>query len=547
MIWTDIEESDYALVKANKLPGRLIGSHSLEAWGFRLGKLKGDFGKKNDWSHWTPEMQSYCEQDVEVGADLFHFIEAQQYSEVAIQLEHDFAAIIYKMEQRGFAFDLKGATELYGKLVKRREELYSELQRVFPPKTVEWETPKKKQKRSKVVPFSPASRKQVAERLMELGWKPTKKTEGGAPAVDEQVLEHLPYPEAKPLAEYFLIQKRIGQLAEGSQAWIKSEKNGRVYHRVVTNGTVTGRCTHHSFNITQVPKVTSPYGPECRALFTATPGMKLVGADASGLELRCLAHYLARYDGGEYAKTVCEGDIHSLHRDAFGLPPTKEGRDNGKTATYGHLYGGQEEVVGAALKKLSDEHEAKAQQIEVPPAAIKRMAKRGPVTPDRIANWKRGRYGKNRIMSGIKGFQQLVDDVMDRAFGPVVSVTPTGRKIRDKSKGRGYLVGLDGRKLKVRSEHSCLNTLLQSAGAILMKKAVVLWYEELIARGYQWDKDFGLCSSNHDEVQADARPEIAEEVGQVFVDSIVRAGQHFKFRCPVTGTFAVGDNWKETH
>src|SRR5690606_31621074 len=181
------------------------------------------------------------------------------------------------------------------------------------------------------------SRTHIYKRLKDkYNWKPKEFTEKGTPKVSEEVLESLPYPEAELLNEYLMIQKRISQLAEGHSAWLKMVRpDGRIYGSVITNGAVTGRMTHNSPNLAQVPAVNVPYGKECRSLFTVPDDRVLVGADASGLELRCLAHYMARFDKGAYARELLEGDIHTANQKAAGLPT----RDNAKTFIYAFLYG----------------------------------------------------------------------------------------------------------------------------------------------------------------------------------------------------------------
>lgn len=564
LIWTDIDQDDYILAKKGTLPARLIGSHSLESWGYRLGVLKGEFHRSGDFSKWSPEMQSYCEQDVNVNLALVNAIARQNYSEEAIELEHRFAEIIYRMMGHGFAFDEVKAGRLYGELVGRRDVLTKQLQTTFPPKVIIYHTPKKRIEKTKTIPFNPGSRQQVAERLVGLGWKPTKLTETGLPAVDESVLETLTLPEAKPLSEYFLVEKRIGQLAEGKQAWLKNVRGGRVYHRVKTNGAVTGRCAHHSFNIAQVPSValgkdgSLVYGPEggwgteCRELFCPSSGLIQVGADASGIELRCLAHYLAAYDGGAYVQAVTEGDVHTTNQQAFGLPPGKAARNGqSKPSIYALVYGAANEKLGGTLMRLEDQHEEAAQALAVPASAKKQMAKAGPITPVRLANWKRGAYARSRVVKNITGYAELTEAIATLISGPIVRywVDEEGerRPVRDKTKARGWLRGLDGRRLRIRSPHAALNTLLQSAGALIVKKATVIWYDSLIARGLVWGRDFALLAHVHDEIQSEARPEVAAIVGQTFVDAIRQAGESWGFRCPLTGEYKIGNSWAATH
>lgn len=342
LIYTNLVERDQQFIRKHpEFPLKLIGRHSLESWGWRLGNYKGDF--KGPWDTWTQEMQDYCEQDVEVTAALWKLMCDKGYSEEAIQLEHEVAEVIFRQEQAGFAFDVEAAQELYAELVGKRIELTHKAQQVFKPWYVNKGefTPKKDNAKAgytgnatlcrvHLQHFNPGSRDQIADRLSKLRqWKPKVFTDGGKPQVDETVLGALPYPEAKVLSEYMLIEKRIGQLAEGANAWLKLERKGRIHGTVLTNGAVTGRATHNSPNIAQVPKASDkvPYGKQCRALFGATQGRVLVGADLSGLELRCLAHYMARWDGGAYGKVLLEGDIHAANQEAAGLPT----RDNAKT------------------------------------------------------------------------------------------------------------------------------------------------------------------------------------------------------------------------
>lgn len=359
LIWPDIKENDFRFLKRHPdFPKNQIGRHGLEAWGHRMGLHKGDYAKEmkaqglDPWAAWNPEMQAYCEQDVEVTHALLKKIEGKNPSQQAVKLEHDFQWVLWRQEQHGFPFDKHKAEQLLSKLLQRRAMLEDELRDAFPP----WEVrtpfiPKVSNAKrgyvkgqltykTKQIVFNPGSRDHIANRLMTVrGWKPTEKTTSGKPKVDESVLSKLPYPEAKLLSEYLLVQKRLGQLAEGRNSWLNMvREDGRIHGEVITNGAVTGRCTHRNPNVAQVPSVkVGPDGPlkgpeglwgyDCRELFHAPPGFVLVGADASGLELRCLAHFMGKYDGGDYARVLLEGDIHTVNQQAAGLPT----RNNAKT------------------------------------------------------------------------------------------------------------------------------------------------------------------------------------------------------------------------
>lgn len=566
LIFTDVDSDDFKFIKSARgkaMPLKLVGSHSLEAWGYRLGMLKGEFGKTADWSNWSREMQEYCERDVEVCRSLYQKFVDMNYSADAEELEHEFARVIYRMSDRGFCFDESKAADLYAVLLGERESIKSELAKVFGSTYEETKTPeyyqctacaskfeKKKSKcgckativsgpmKRKEIPFNPGSRQQIVEKLKGLGWSPIKHTDGGYPQLDESILESLPFPEAKLLSRYFLIQKRIGQLAEGKESWLKLSRRGRIHGEVITNRAVTGRCGHKSPNMAQVPRVGNPYGLECRSLFKASDGMVLVGADASGLELRCLAHYLFPFDGGKYVEVVTGPDVHTFNQKAFRLPAGKEGRNRSKTGIYAKVYGAGPEKIGSSLVQLEPDAEAEAQKLELHPAEVRKLKESGVCDdPIRLADYKRGRYAAAAVEKGIKGFDKLI--------GAIDSIV--GNRMKRIAAKRSYLTGIDGRKLRIRSQHSALNTLLQSAGAVLVKKATVIWDKKLMSNGLTPGADCALVAHVHDEIQCECRPEIADKVGKWFVESISEAGASFNFKCPLTGEFKVGSNWADTH
>ncbi|HEY8402130.1 MAG TPA: DNA polymerase [Cytophagaceae bacterium] len=506
LAYPDIRDIDFKYYRKWQMPGNLIGRHSLEAWGYRVGEYKGEFCKTTDWQEWSKEMSDYCRQDVVVTVKLYNTLRKKEIPKEALQLEHEVAEIISLQIQHGFLFDIEKAEKLYQKLLGRKEELIQQLQEMFPPWYVELKPfiPKRNNKkkgyiagvpvkRKKLVEFNPSSRQHIAYQLKKkYGWEPKEFTEKGTPKIDDEVIGSLPYEEAPLLAEYLMIEKRLGQLAEGDKAWLKLVgKDNRIHGDVITCGAVTGRMTHKDPNVAQVPAVGVPYGYECRELFCVRPGYKLVGADASGLELRCLAHYMARYDGGAYGKQVVEGDIHTVNQQAAGLPT----RQDAKRFIYAFLYGAGDEKIGAITG----------------------------------GGKKEGNQLRKKFLKRIPALKSLINDV---------------QKV---SKERGYLKGLDGRHLKVRAIYSALNTLLQSAGAIVMKKALVILYNDLTAKGYQHGKEYAFCANIHDEFEIEVREDLAEEVGQMAVNAIRKAGDYFGFRCPLDGEYKVGNNWAETH
>lgn len=504
LIWANIKDTDNVLLKQEKLPGKLYGSHSLAAWGYRLGNYKGDYD--GGWETFSQEMLDYCVQDVEVTAQLYQKIIDKNYSQQALDLEHQVAWLMAKQERNGFCFDVKKAADLLSRLVQRRGELERELKEYFGSWEVQLPdfTPKVNNKtrgyvkgvpvkKSKVVEFNPSSRDHIADRLITLyGWKPVDFTEGGKPMVDEVVLGKLKYEPCKQLTEYLLVQKRISQLNEGGQAWMKCEKNGKIHGSINPNGAVTGRATHSYPNMSQVPASSSPYGLECRSLFTVPDGWYLVGADASGLELRCLAHFMAKWDGGKYGEVLLGGDIHTENQKAAGL----DTRNQAKTFIYAFLYGAGDAKIGSIVSGTAGD----------------------------------GKKLKSKFLRSLPALGRLVEAVQSASK-------------------RGYLVGLDGRHIHVRSSHAALNTLLQGAGALVCKQWLVLLEEELQKHfKHGWDGDYCFCAWSHDEVQIACRTEeIAQKVAQIATDCVLLAGQHFNFRCPTAGESKIGKTWADTH
>jgi DNA polymerase-1 len=462
----------------------LEDGHSLAAWGNRLGFPKGDF--KDFDGGLTDEMLQYCIQDTKVTAELYKHLTKEMnngYSKESIDLEHEVAIIIAEQERNGFKLNEASALSLLAELKTKLDIIQVEMQELFPPRVESGRTHKTSGKPLKdiVEPFNPGSRQQIAERLIEKGWKPKKRTEKGSVIVDEEVLASLEYPEAKALAEYMMLQKRIAQIT----SWLDAVgSDGRVHGRVITNGAVTGRMTHMSPNMAQVPNSGSPYGHECRDLWTVEKGYKLVGIDASGLELRMLAHYM---NDNEYTNEVVSGDIHTANQTAAGL----QTRNQAKTFIYAFLYGAGSAKIGSIVGG---------------------SAKEG---------------------------QKLIDSFLQN--------TPKLKRLREKVARlyakEGWLQGLDGRKLLVRAEHSALNTLLQGAGAIVMKQAVVILHKKLRKSKI----DFKFVVNCHDEWQIETTPESAELVGKLGVDSIKEAGEHFNMRCPLTGEYKIGESWRDTH
>jgi len=781
LFWPELEPVDRA--KWSHIEPKYMGRHSLAAWGERLGVAKIKFtenAKKdpavvNVWSEWSASMQTYCIGDVEVSDALYKYMLSQNADPRSVELEHQFALVMAKQEQFGFPFNEKAAFALVNTLKAKRTEINDRLQEVFPSIVEErWSTKTGKRLKNKVQIFNPGSRQQTSERLKALYPEITfDTTEKGNPQVDDDVLEKLgtKYPEAKLLAEYQTLNKRLGQIAEGKEAWLKHVQvygDGRIHGEVITNACISGRCSHKRPNMAQVPSVGHAYGSECRALFYAPDGWKLVGADASGLELRALGAWLAYFDEGDYARLVSDPavDIHSYNARMFGIyssdsPIEKATRDLSKRLiycvpvdntqvltktgwkTYEQLQVGElvltynqeknikewkpilhiVEAYEDEVWEMSHNHSYKVQATADHRWYVRKRTQAKHVqcgwktgsrymvpkveTTEEInqesniivnaplveedcegisVDWDWPKYGTNwtekvlqmnsaQRRAWLSGFMladghqiikpnqkprwvisQLKNEHYEAALlaaylefdghlhvsqsiqpngktkmqitistkghvtgqklkkecigkkkvfcistenesfvmrqGETITITgncilygggarktgsivdPSGtedqqyrvgkktidtfyknlpaiKKLKDlideRVDKRGYLSGIDGRRLQIRSKHSALNQLLQSTGAVTVKKATTILYNDLITRGLKFGKDWAFVAHVHDEFQTLVRPEYVELYKELAIDSFRKSGEYFNLKCPMTGEARVGQNWEQTH
>lgn len=483
IVYGDLFAYDMAIFK-RKLTPKHYGRHSLEAWGVRLSNKKIMFGETTDWKVWTPAMQKYCEQDVRVNVDIYEYLMKQHVTAFTLELEMRFAQLMVEQQHNGFKFDVGAALILEKEIREEVVTLEEELQSIVPPTIIEMKT------KTKVVPFNPGSQLQVAEFFIKkYKWEPTEVTKTGRAKVTDVILAELTYEEAPKIARFYKLRKILGLLVDGPTGWLRLQKDGRIHGRVKTNGTVSGRCTHQTPNVSQVPSVKTELGVRCRSLFIAGEGNVIVGCDASGIEGRCLAHFLHMYDNGEFRDELLDGDIHSKNAEAF-----KCDRNTAKTCFYALLYGCGGGKLATTLGR--SEYEGKE------------------IINDYYDTWPQ--------------IKQLTDAVQSAA------------------RTRKYLIGLDKRRLSFRKIYSTLNLVLQSAGALIMKKAAVILDEKLTKRFIK-DVDYKMVANIHDEFQIEVKEEHGAAVGELARESIIEAGVFFKFKCPLEAEYKVGSNWAETH
>jgi DNA polymerase I len=497
LLFTDLLDRDFRARPAN-MPSNLYGRHSLESWGHRLSIHKSEFGKSldGDWSTYSPEMLAYCAQDVVVSVALVRMFQPKmdQYA-TPIKTEHEVAAIMAWQEREGFPFDVAKAQELELTLRTELKSLSYAMKDTFywvPGKEM---TPKRNNKVQgyfegapfcKLVEFNPTSRFHIGWAFQQFrGWEPTEFTDGGQPKIDESILKGIGTNEALTFARILELQKHLGQLSEGKNAWLKNvTPEGRLHHSCVL-ATNTGRMAHMRPNLAQVPSA-----HEYRDLFIPGPDRVIVGADASGLELRCLAHYLHRFDSGKFAKEVVEGDIHSHLAGIYGTD-----RKSGKGVTYCLIYGGGNSKLGLTAG-----------------ASPKSAARKG-------------KEIRGKIMSGLDGFKQLSDAVSERA-------------------STGVLRGLDGRPIRLQGKsHAALNYLLQSAGAVICKLWVLRANELLQEAGI----DYWPLAFVHDEMQLSVAPDQVEDAKLLITAAMKDVEHQLNFKCQLDSEAASGSSWAETH
>ena len=472
------------------------GGHSLRSWGERLAYPKDDFTDYDGGL--CEEMITYCKRDVNLTTKVYKTVSANlkrgKFTQDVIDLEHAVTAELELQRSNGFKIDLPKANGLYSTLTHRMRELEALLQAEFPPIVTErWSEKTGKQLKDNVEVFNVGSRQQIAKRLQTVGVKFTDKTEGGSYKIDENVLEGIDNPSAQLVAEYLLLQKRASQVS----SWLEAvADDGRVHGRVFSSGAATGRMTHISPNMAQVPatrkahdgmtpvqRLKAELGGECRACWTVEQGNKLVGIDASGLELRMLAHYMKDED---YVNTILDGDIHSANQAAAGL----DTRDQAKTFIYAFLYGAGDEKIGSIAGKGA----------------------------------KHGKKLKKDFLDNIPSLKAL-------------------KELVEKIAANGTLPSLDGRRIRIRKAYSALNFLLQGGGAALMKKALLNGVESLREQNIP----FKMVANVHDEFQVETPEAFAKAVGLHFRNAIRKAGDDFELRCPMDGEYKIGNNWSETH
>lgn len=522
LTWENLTISD-TMLWSRLLDPDIKGGHSLKVWGERLGCFKQEF---HDFTEFSSEMLEYCKQDVEVTTKLYHHLspQIQKYLD-AYETEIRFAYIISQQILNGFTLDVEFAEKLCLELEMEYGELYDGLSRKMPRQRINshrdsceqagrliseddtvyrYITEKTEVIKTKTFSYTdpnPRSRQQIVAYLKtKYQWDPTKYTEKGNPVIDEKLLDTLPYPEAKEFSRLFTLNKQISMI-KGDSGWLtKVKPNGRIHGSVITCGAATGRCTHANPNMAQITGKKKE--PRMRQCWVPKEGWKLVSCDADQLEARCLAHFTTPYDYGDLTQTILQGDFHDRNQTACGFLD----RNTAKTAIYALIYGAGDHKLGIISASESPQ----------------RSFSKGVI-------YSMGKQVRAGLKSSIMGLEDL-----EKHITMALSSRP-------------YLYGLDGRPLHVRSRHAALNTLLQSAGAVIMKWALIEFWDRCKGVGYVHGRDFGLCANVHDEVVLECDGRYAEELCRLFNDSMDAVAKRFRFKCPLEAGGQIGNNWAEIH
>jgi len=413
-----------------------------------------------------------------------------------VTLEHQVAQILTEQEQHGWYFDERAARELESALRKEYEDTAQLLRNRYPFVKGSEFTPKRTNARTgyvegatltKLKDFNPTSRDHISWILQtHYGWTPLSLTNSGKAVIDETVLKDIGSDIALQFLTLLTLTKQLGMISEGVNAWQKLCTTSSRIHHHCSVATATFRCAHRTPNLGQVPS-----DERFRRLFTASPNMRMAAADLSGIELRMLAHYLGRYDGGRYARVLLEGDIHQENADKIGIS-----RKQVKTVTYAFLYGAGDIKIGHSYDKQLSEATAR----------------------------KKGKEIREAYVNAIDGLKELLEAV-------------------HKASERGYVLGLDKRKILVDKKHKSLNYLLQGSAAIVAKKWMVITHDHI--------KEMGLHCNQlafiHDELQYESEPEHVDDLKSLLVLSAAEAGEYYNMRIPVDAEAKDGLTWADTH
>lgn len=497
------------------------GGHSVEAWGAKFGIMKTEIGD-DQWAEFSPIMVERCARDVEIQEKIYKELrekELRGFSLLSVDIEHRAQIIISQQRRDGVYIHPQKLHELFVETQRYYKHLEREITKSFvpKPKLLREYTPRRTKNGEWAArsfgseldardiggpfcaiyyePFNLNSAPQRVERLLELGWTPTELTPKGSPKITEDSFKNLPEgapKEVRLLGDYLMAYSRNGlckQLLE-----LVDGKN-YVHGYVNTMGAATHRMSSNSPNLQNIPRATSErglkgmWGYEARELFCVEDPRRFcfVDCDASGIQLRGLAHY---GDDNEYIALVSDPnvDIHNVHASVLDCS-----RSVAKTFIYAFLMGG-------GAKKLA---------------------------------WV---LGGSDIEKG--------KELLERFYGRFPFLRAFKKRL-DQEVERGYHIALDGRLIRLDPEkpHKAMAVALQSFEAIVMKCSSDI-YQTQLRNSNIWFKQRLMV---HDEFLIETPIDLGEVVGQTVASSITEAGFKLKSKCPLAGAYKVGSDWAQIH
>jgi len=528
-------------------PNKKIGPHSIEAWGYRVGRGKPEH---NDWENFSEEMLHRCSEDVEILELVYNALMKESEGSNwrnAFLLTFELFENLQKQEEYGWLVNREHMLNCIHQLDRWIARIDRAVSKYLPLVLEVDETKNKGEYGYIKKPFlksgkysesvntwyvncniSPEdvqvegcfsrigfrrtnlnSNEETKDFLLQLGWEPLEwNTNDEGERTSPKLSKDDPF-EGINGALGRLVAKRVQCRQRKSiiEGLIESIRDDGCLASSVANLAETGRATHRG--IVNVPGAKSFYGKQMRQIFTCKPGYVLVGTDSDSCQIRMLC---GRMNDPVYTDNVLNGrkedgtDIHSVNMRAAGLP----NRDAAKTFFYGFLFGAGDAKVGKIVRgSAADGKRLKEQFLKGLPAL-------GRLVEGLKAEWR-------------KNAKQRYNPKFDRM------------EYYD-----GWVTGLDGRPVFVASEHAILVYVLQSDEAIMMTKAYNLLWERL-SKKYRYKEDFGVVCWYHDEYTIECRKEIAEDVKKISEQCIVDAAEHFKIACPHVGDGKIGTDWYAIH
>ena len=514
------------------------GGHSLEAWGERVGIPK---LPDLDWTVWDDGLIARCHTDVEITKATYYRLRSEQAGHdwtFSAWIEHWIAHYHQRQEANGVCFNKEAAITLADEIQERADAVNSALRSRMqwvnlnrprdkagkpwcPTPTKVWKMDGSRTVHStnwygedigcvtgsyskvELVEPNPASDVQLKAYLHSLGWvpdewnyvkdpdtgKPKRPLTISSPKLSDSSL--MPLGEVGVLVgDRGMLQHRLSLLRnreDPTKGLVnKIRDDGRVVAGGIPMGTPTGRYTH--YNVVNIPAAdeSRAYGWELRSLFHADTGCELCGSDATQLEANMEGHYTYPYDKGAYAATLLDGKVHENNMALWGVD-----KRTAKIAKYLLTYGGQAPKLANALSVPSSEGQDKFDAFWDGNDALKRL--------------------KNAVENALK---------------------------------KGWLKGIDGRKLYIRSKHSALNLLFQSAGSITVKLATIYMNQELDKAGFDWRQVIHM----HDEFLLEFRKgQDKATIDAIIHDCWKRAGERLSINVPITGDVQWGQTWADCH